>query len=144
MKLNKTGFFIGILIMFIITLFCAATISSVPITVTAKPSANNNLPYKDYTVTWKNQCPLCGHCETLAFNPKGTYEGELTCLHCGADYCGVTGKDKHQNGPRAKLSQFNHSNNHSNIGNYFYEYPYNTDFNNTDFIAILLQLKKMT
>lgn len=79
-------------------------ISASTITVTAKPSASNSLPYKDYTLTWENYCPLCGHNGTLIFNPKGTYEGELTCSHCGADYCAVTGKDKHGKGSRAHLT----------------------------------------
>lgn len=102
-----------------------ATISASTITVTAKPSAVNNLPYKDFTLTWENYCPLCDHNGTLTFNPKGTYEGELTCSHCGADYCAVTGKDKHGNGPRAYLTVFKDS--------YYYTYnPMDTHNNSND------------
>ena len=132
MKLDKKILFIGILILFIITFFSVAAISASVITVTAKPSAINNLPYKDYTVTWKNHCPLCGHNDTLIFNPKGSYEGELTCIYCGADYCAVTGKDKHENGPRAELTPFKIYYNYSNIGTYFLKYPSNTSSNDSD------------
>jgi len=128
LKLYEHGFFIGISLIFIISLFCITTISANPITVTAKPSAINDLAYVDYTMTWENHCPLCGHNGTLTFNPKGTYEGELTCSYCDADYCAVTGKDKHGKGPRACLPLFKYQN-HSNNGTYFYEYN-NTNSNN--------------
>jgi len=115
LKLHEHKFFIGISLIFVISLFCIATISASPITVTAKPSAVNDLPYVDYTVTWKNHCPLCGHDETLTFNPKSTYEGELTCSYCDADYCAVTGKDKYGKGPRSRLLLFKYQN-YSNNG----------------------------
>ena len=55
--------------------------------------------YQRYTKTWKNWCPLCKKANTLADNPKGTYEGEVTCSRkkggCDADFDGVTGQDKH-------------------------------------------------
>jgi len=114
MKMIKKEIFIVILIIFIASLFCAATVSASTITVTAKPSADCQLPYKDFTKTWENYCPLCGQSETLEFNPKNTFEGELTCSCCGADYCGVTGKDKHCCGSRADLTPFK---NNSSINN---------------------------
>jgi len=64
------------------------------ITITAKPSASKSLPYIWSTHTWVNYCPNCHHYNTLTVNPKGTYEGELTCSRCDSDYCGVTGKEK--------------------------------------------------
>lgn len=130
MKLYEHRFFIGISLIFIISLFCIATISASTITVTAKPSAVNDLPYKDYTMTWENYCPLCGHNGTLILNPKGTYEGELTCSYCDADYCAVTGKDKHEKGPRACLSPFKDQN-HSNNGTSFYKYNNDTNSSNS-------------
>lgn len=72
------------------------------ITVTGYPSAINQLQYKQYTTTWENHCPLCGHNNTLIENPKGVYENELTCNHCDADYCVVLGVEKMPN-PRGKL-----------------------------------------
>lgn len=104
--MKNKGFFIRISLIFIISLFCISTVAASSITVTSKPSAKSSLAYKDYTVTWENHCPLCGYLETLVFNPKGTYEGELTCSRCGADYCSVTGKDKHGEGSRAHLTVY--------------------------------------
>ena len=47
--------------------------------------------YKRYTKTWRNYCPNCGKSGTLTDNPKGVYEGEITCSMkkggCDADYC---------------------------------------------------------
>lgn len=59
----------------------------------AYPS-KGNLPYHQYYVEFENYCPLCHHTGTLIWNPKGTYEGEWTCVACDADYCAVTGADK--------------------------------------------------
>ena len=71
------------------------------ITVTGKPStsqAAQYYEYKDYTKTWKNWCPLCGASGKLSDNPKGVYEGEITCDTskggCDADYDVCTGGDK--------------------------------------------------
>ncbi len=88
-----------LLVMFvgIIAVSYAEIQTTTNITITAYPSAYNNLEYKQYTTTFENYCPLCGHNNTLTFNPKGTFEGELTCFRCGADYCAVTGKDKSYN-----------------------------------------------
>ena len=117
MKITNKKFFIGISLIIIMSLLSISSVAADTITVTAKPSAKSSLPYKDYTITWENHCPLCGHDGTLVFNPKGTYEGELTCSHCGADYCAVTGKDKNWNGPRAYLKVFKetHSQNNSEL-----------------------------
>ena len=58
------------------------------------PSYGNDYQYINYTTTWLNFCPDCGYYGTLLINTKGTYEGELTCYHCDADYCGVSGHEK--------------------------------------------------
>ena len=52
---------------------------------------------------WEDYCPLCDHYGCLLVNPKGTYEGEVTCSACDADYDGCTGYDKSAYGARAKL-----------------------------------------
>lgn len=45
-----------------------------------------------------SNCPACGKSGTLTDNPKGVYEGEITCSMskggCDADYCGYCGGDK--------------------------------------------------
>ena len=70
------------------------------VTVWCYPSKKGAGAYKLSKHTWKNSCPLCkkvSHFKTsgkLKFNPKGVPEGELTCDKCGADFCGVSGKDK--------------------------------------------------
>jgi len=136
-NINK-NFFIGISLILIMSLFCISSAAANTITVTAKPSAKNTLPYKDYTITWKNHCPLCGHDGTLEFNPKKTYEGELTCSYCGADYCAVTGKDKNWNGPRAFLKLFKEKNklNNSNLND---SESYNTDKDNDTYQSLIFR-----
>lgn len=52
---------------------------------------------------WEDYCPLCDHYGCLEVNPKGTYEGEVTCSVCDADYDGCTGYDKSGSGARARL-----------------------------------------
>ncbi len=52
---------------------------------------------------WEDYCPLCHHYGCLEVNPKGTYEGEITCSICDADYDGCSGYDKSAYGARAKL-----------------------------------------
>ena len=52
---------------------------------------------------WEDYCPLCDHYGCLLVNPKGTYEGEITCSICDADYDGCTGYDKSAYGARAQL-----------------------------------------
>ena len=64
------------------------------LTVTMYPSVSSDYQYIKYVTTWLNYCPQCGYYGTLLINPKGTYEGELTCDHCDCDFCGVTGKEK--------------------------------------------------
>lgn len=53
--------------------------------------------------SWINFCPMCKYYNTLSNNPKGTYEGEITCYHCDSDYDGTSGADKHGSGARAWL-----------------------------------------
>ncbi|MCL2116606.1 MAG: hypothetical protein FWH29_10360 [Methanobrevibacter sp.] len=104
MKSNHKRFFIGSILIFILYLIGMAMVPAIStVTVTAKPSADSNLPYVNHTKTWYNFCPLCGSYDTLTINPKGTFEVELTCSDCGADYCGVTGKDKHGYGSRGNI-----------------------------------------
>ena len=82
-----------------------AMVPAIPtVTLTAKPSADTNLPYINHTKTWYDFCPLCGDYDCLVINPKETFEVEITCSSCGADYCGVTGQDKHEHGSRANLT----------------------------------------
>ena len=65
------------------------------LTVNMLPSySTEQYKYINYTTTWANYCPNCEYYGTLLINPKGTYEGELTCYHCDCDYCGVTGHEK--------------------------------------------------
>ena len=65
------------------------------LTVNMIPSySTTEYKYINYTTTWLNYCPNCGYYGTFLINPKGTYEGELTCYHCDCDYCGVTGHEK--------------------------------------------------
>ena len=65
------------------------------ITVNMLPSySTKDYQYINYTTSWLNYCPCCGYYGTLLINPKGTYEGELTCAFCDADFCGVTGHEK--------------------------------------------------
>lgn len=76
------------------------------ITVTMMPScvscSRAGTAYKKYTKTWLKKCAFCGS-SNLKINPKGTYEGEITCGDCDADFCGVSGHDK-MNPPRAQLT----------------------------------------
>jgi hypothetical protein len=50
--------------------------------------------YYYMTGSFENYCPICHSYGTLAFNPKGTPEGEWTCTRCGCDYCAADGKEK--------------------------------------------------
>jgi hypothetical protein len=56
--------------------------------------------------TYMDYCPLCHHHNCLLLNPKGTYEGEITCAVCDADYDGCTGYDKHGGGARGRLIRY--------------------------------------
>lgn len=74
------------------------------ITVTGYPttsgSTGGNSPYtyKKYTKTWANFCPICNRTGTLADNPKGVADGEITCSKakggCDSDWDSVTGRSK--------------------------------------------------
>ena len=74
------------------------------ITVTGYPttagSTGGNSPYtyKKYTKTWANFCPICNRTGTLADNPKGVKDGEITCSKskggCDSDWDSVTGRSK--------------------------------------------------
>jgi len=67
------------------------------ITITARPSVRSNYAYKWYTTTWVDYCPHCHKYGVLynAHKYPARYEQELTCKRCGADYCGVVGKEKY-------------------------------------------------
>jgi len=69
-----------------------------------KPSGpgSGNYEYKWYYRYWENECPFC-HTHTLAYNPKGVPEAELTCLRCSADFDGVDGWEKQYN-PSGRLT----------------------------------------
>lgn len=67
------------------------------ITITARPSVRSNYKYKWYTTTWIDYCPHCHKYNVLynAHKYPARHEQELTCKKCGADYCGVVGKEKY-------------------------------------------------
>ena len=58
------------------------------------------------TYTWIDYCPLCGCHDCLLWNPKGTYEGEWTCMVCNADFDGTNGYDKAGCGARGRLTRY--------------------------------------
>ncbi|MGL4669111.1 MAG: pseudomurein-binding repeat-containing protein [Methanobacteriaceae archaeon] len=75
------------------------------ISVIAKPSVSSSgYEYKWFLTSFDNYCPLCKNKNTLTINPKKTYEVELTCKLCDADYCGVTGIEKMPN-PKGSLNK---------------------------------------
>ena len=67
------------------------------VTITAKPSVRSKYAYKWYTTTWVDYCPYCHRYNVLynAHKWPARFEQELTCKRCGADFCGVTGKEKY-------------------------------------------------
>ena len=67
------------------------------ITITAKPSCGCRYGYYWHKRTFINYCPHCHRYRVLGNVHKraARYEQELTCRHCGADYCGVCGKEKY-------------------------------------------------
>ena len=79
------------------------------ITITCYPS-KTSVPYKKYTKTWENYCPFCKKkgildCHGTGNTKKGwkwSLDGQIYCIKCGADFCGVTGKDAATH-PRATL-----------------------------------------
>ena len=66
------------------------------LTVNMMPSSRHSsgYEYQNYTATWLNYCPNCDYYGTLVAGIKSSPEGEITCLHCDCDYCGVTGYEK--------------------------------------------------
>ena len=72
--------------------------SNIPLaTIKAKPSCGCNHGYYWHVRTFEDYCPHCHRYGVLRNVHKypARYEQELTCLHCGADYCGVCGKEKY-------------------------------------------------
>ena len=67
------------------------------VTITAKPSCGCGYGYRWHTRSFISYCPHCHRYGTLANVHKypARHEQELTCRHCGADYCGVCGKEKY-------------------------------------------------
>ena len=67
------------------------------ITITARPSVRSGYAYRWYTTTWIDYCPHCHRYNVLynAHKYQARHEQELTCRRCGADYCGVVGKEKY-------------------------------------------------
>jgi len=70
-----------------------------------KPSCSycySKLPYTTYKTSFENKCGRCGKVGKMTDTPKGgrtkIKEGEWTCDvakgGCGADFCGVCGKEK--------------------------------------------------
>lgn len=71
------------------------------ITITSRPSCGCRHKYAWHTRTFKSYCPHCHKQGTLDNVHKwlARHEQELTCSvakgGCGADYCGVCGKEKY-------------------------------------------------
>ena len=67
------------------------------ITATGKPSCGCGGSYTWRTRTYVNYCPHCHRYNVLydAHKWQARYEKELTCRHCGADYCISCGKEKY-------------------------------------------------
>ena len=69
------------------------------ITITAKPSCGcgRYYSYRWRTKAFINYCPHCHRYGVLynAHKWPARHEQELTCGHCGADYCGNCGKEKY-------------------------------------------------
>lgn len=84
-------------LLFLVMGICGATAVEQPvITGEFMPSGvySHGYAYKIYVKSWVNYCPACHKYHALLYNPKGVYEGELTCKYCGADFDGVTGYEK--------------------------------------------------
>lgn len=47
-----------------------------------------------YKKKWENWCPNCEKSGKMKYNPKGTDEGELTCMSCSSDFDVVHGLEK--------------------------------------------------
>lgn len=67
------------------------------VTIKAKPSCGCRYGYYWHTRTFVDYCPHCHRYGVLrnVHKYQARYEQELTCTHCGADYCGVCGKEKY-------------------------------------------------
>lgn len=71
------------------------------VSITSRPSCGCRHKYSWHTRTFVNHCPHCHKQGTLANVHKwpARHEQELTCSvakgGCGADYCGVCGKEKY-------------------------------------------------
>lgn len=69
------------------------------VTITAKPSCGcgRHYSYRWRTKTFIDYCPHCHRYGVLRNVHKwqAKYEQELTCTHCGADYCGNCGHEKY-------------------------------------------------
>ena len=69
------------------------------VTLTCKPSCGcgRHSSYTWRTRTFVNYCPHCHRYNVLKNVHKwqARYEQELTCTHCGADYCGNCGHEKY-------------------------------------------------
>lgn len=69
------------------------------VTITARPSCDcgRHHSYRWRTRTFVNYCPHCHRYGVLynAHKWQAKHEQELTCGHCGADYCGNCGKEKY-------------------------------------------------
>ena len=69
------------------------------VTITAKPSCGcgKYWSYRWRTKSYINYCPHCHRYGVLANVHKypARHEQELTCKHCGADYCGNCGHEKY-------------------------------------------------
>ncbi len=76
------------------------TVNDKTITIRCYPSKTSK-PYILFTKTWKNYCPFCEKegildCHGTGTTEKGwkwSVEGQIYCIKCGADFCGVTGKE---------------------------------------------------
>lgn len=69
------------------------------VTITAKPSCGcgKHYSYRWRTRTFVDYCPYCHRYGVLrnVHKPQAKWEQELTCTHCGGDYCGNCGKEKY-------------------------------------------------
>ena len=69
------------------------------VTITAKPSCGcgRHYSYRWRTRSFVDYCPHCHRYGVLRNVHKwqAKYEQELTCTHCGADYCGNCGHEKY-------------------------------------------------
>lgn len=92
---NKALNLVSILIILILAISGISIVVAGEISIIAKPSVTNSgYEHIWYKTSFDNYCPVCKSKDSLIINPKKTYEVELTCSKCGADYCGVNGREK--------------------------------------------------